>query len=665
MTNLFEALGQPLPFDQLIPHISDAVAAYEAVRDRGRQQLRELTAQDDISCAEALATFDRVTRELLGIVGVVAHLESVCTSDDVRAANEKVQELNASFEAELYSDPVLYRFFRSRKPTAAEERTLRSLLFAFESSGAQLGDAERKRWVEIEEELSDLTTRFGQAVVDSTKAWSWYVEDETQLPGVLQSDLAAARQAANAAGKSSGYLFTLHAPSFRAIVSFHKDREVREKFVRAYGRRASEGSFDNSSRVGAILRLRAEKAALLSYPHFADSITVNRMAKNAAAVRDFFSSLQAPVRESFQRDLAQLTQFAQAHGHPAGEGLAAWDIPYYLQRYEETELGLDPEVIREYFPFESTLGSIFELLESIFGVSFAESKMPVWWEGVQSFSARGYGREFGSLYTDYYARANKRAGAWMDMLAPALTNTQRGVGFMAGNFSEPTPERPALLTHDEVTTLFHEAGHLLHGLVCETPLAMEGMTSVAWDFIEVPSQLLENWAWEPLVLKRITKHYRTGKPMPDELIAKLVKSRSVMNGIHYARHLANSSLDLALHSEFSEERDGDVVAWSQRYLKQFVPYVLEDGATVNSFTHLFDSPEGYGAGYYSYLWSEALEADLYSAFEGERVLDRETGERFVREVLMPGDTKDAAELFVAFMGRAPEQAALLKRVKSP
>lgn len=663
MSNIFEVLPHPLPFETLIERIKESVPAFETLSTRAKVTLSKLQGGDSISCSQALDSFDKVTRELTAVVGVVAHLESVCTSDDVRAANEKLQELNAEFSASLYSDPQLYQFFAGLVPSPADERTYKNLMFAFESSGAKLNAQARERFIAIEQSLSDVTTQYSQAVVDSTKAWSWYAANESELPGVLESDRESAKEAAKAAGKAGGFQFSLQAPSYRAIVSFHQDRSVRENFSRAFSRRASDAPHDNTERVALALKLRAEKTQLIGYKNFVDLMTADRMAKNSGNVRGFFDSLRDSVVSAAERDLATLTAFAHRNGHPAGIALEAWDVPFYMQRYEEQELGLDPQEIREYFPFETTLHAIFDLLETVFGVSFAAANLPVWWQGVQSFSARGFNRELGNLYTDYYARENKRAGAWMDMLAPGIINTQRGIGFMAGNFSKPTAERPALLTHDEITTLFHEAGHLLHGLVCETPRAMEGMLSVAWDFVEVPSQLLENWAWEPVVLKRITKHYKTGKPMPDQLIAKLVKSRSVMNGLFYARHLGNSALDLELHTNYSETRDGNPVSWARNFLKTFVPYTLDDSATVNSFTHLFSDPEGYAGGYYSYLWSEALEADIYTAFAGDNVLSRETGERFVREVLMLGDTKDAGDLFVSFMGRAPNPAALLKRVR--
>jgi len=679
MSNIFENLPQPLPFDRLIEDVAQAVSAFAALSVRANTELEKLVNEaaanflansKGISCAEALNRFDKITRELTAIVGVVSHLESVCTSDAVRQANEKLQELSAEFSSALYANPVLYQFFAALKPEPEDARSHANLIFAFESSGAKLAPAERARFIEIEQKLSDTTTRFSQAVVDSTKEFSWHVSDASALPGVLASDVESARDAAISAGVE-GYKFSLQAPSYRAIMSFHSQAPVREKFARAFGRRASDGAHDNSARVSEILKLRAEKAALLGYPSFADLMVADRMAKKADNITAFFDSMRKPVLESAARDLTALTNFARASDKLAApQVLSAWDVPFYMQRFEESELGLDPQVVREYFPFEPTLSRIFGLLESVFGVSFKPVDLPVWWQGVQSFSANGceasavngQARQFGSLYTDYYARDNKRAGAWMDMLAPGITGVQRGIGFMAGNFSKPTAERPALLTHEEITTLFHEAGHLLHGLVCETKRAVDGMQNVAWDFIEVPSQLLENWAWEPVVLKLIGRHYKTGLAMPDDLIAKIVKSRSLMNGLFYARHLGNSNLDLALHTSYSEERDGSPVEFARGFLKKFVPFILDDSAPLNAFSHLFDAPEGYAGGYYSYLWSEALEADIYSAFAGVNVLNRDVGARFVREVLMPGDTQDAGVLFKKFMGRGPSPDALLRRI---
>ncbi|MBN8551084.1 MAG: hypothetical protein J0M12_17355, partial [Deltaproteobacteria bacterium] len=475
MSNLFESLSFPLPFPELIQNISDAVPAFEIKREAAKRQLELLRKDPDISCTAALKIFDEMQRDLIAIVSIVGHLESVCTTDSIRAANTKLQELSAEFFAWLNSDPELYRFFSGLSPEPSVERTLQNLLFAFESSGAKLAPTQRERFIEIERELSELTNRLGEAVVDSTRAWNWHAESREELPGLLDSDCDAAKEAARAAGKT-GYLFTLHAPSYLAILQFHKNRAVREHFARAYSRIASEAPHDNSQRISRILQLRAEKASLLGYENFVDLVTTDRMAKNAENIRMFFESMEAEVLSSSLRDLNALTQFAWKNGHPAGEPLKAWDMAFYLQRHEEQELGLDLEVIREYFPFEDTLERIFAFLSELFGVRFSTSKLPVWSEGVNSFNASGFGRSFGSLYTDYYARENKRAGAWMDMLMPSIRGAHPGIGFMAGNFSRPTADRPALLTHAEITTLFHEAGHLLHGLVCETERALDGMT---------------------------------------------------------------------------------------------------------------------------------------------------------------------------------------------
>jgi oligopeptidase A len=665
MPNVFDNLKLPFEFPSLIERIDEAVPAFEEKVAAAKLRLLELAsasgAGSESDCERALDTFDEITRGIALTVSIVSHLESVVTSDQVRAANEKIQELNAEWVASLYADPELYRYFSKLKPSVSDERTHKSLLFAFESSGAKLDAEKRQRFIKIEQELSELTTKFSQAVVDSTKAWSWTAADRSELPGLLESDLEAASDAAKAGGKE-GYLFTLQAPSYRAIASFHRDAKVREKFVRAYARRASAPPYDNAPIIERVLALRAERAQLLGYSNFVDSVVVDRMAKHSARIREFFDSLAESVARCAKRDVETLTAFAHCGGHPKELKLEAWDVPFWMQRYEEQELGLNPEEIREYFPFERTLEAIFSLLESVFGVAFKPQELSVWWSGVQSFAAQSKGKMLGTLYTDYYARDNKRAGAWMDMLLSARLDGTDGVGLMAGNFSKPAAGKPALLTHDEITTLFHEAGHLLHGLVCRTRRAQEGMLNVAWDFVEVPSQLLENWAWEPVVLRRITSHYKTGAPMPEHLIEKLVRSRHVLNGIFYARHLANSACDLELHTSYSPKVHGDAVTWSREFIRRFVPFTLDDSAMLNSFTHLFSEPEGYAGGYYSYLWSEALEADIFSAFEGESVLDRRVGERFVEQVLMPGDSVDALELFRNFMGRDPNPAALLRRI---
>lgn len=665
MSSVFDNLKLPFEFPSLIERIAEAVPAFESQVAAAKSRLRELAsgpgARSTSECERALDTFDEILRGIALIVSVVSHLESVVTSDQVRTANEKIQELNAEWVASLYADPELYRYFSKLTPSASDERTHKNLLFAFESSGAKLDAEKRERFIKIEQELSELTTKFSQAVVDSTKEWSWTAIDRSELPGLLESDLEAASDAAKIAGKP-GYLFTLQAPSYRAIASFHRDAKVREKFVRAYARRASAPPYDNAPIIERVLALRSERAQLLGYKNFVDSVVFDRMAKHSSSIREFFDSLAEPVARCAKRDIETLTTFAHRGGHPKELKLEAWDMPFWMQRYEEQELGLNPEEIREYFPFEPTLDRIFSLLESVFGVAFTPKELSVWWSGVQSFSAQSKGKMLGTLYTDYYARDNKRAGAWMDMLLSARSDGTDGVGLMAGNFSKPAAGKPALLTHDEITTLFHEAGHLLHGLVCRTRRAQEGMLNVAWDFVEVPSQLLENWAWEPVVLRRITSHYKTGAPMPEHLIEKLVRSRHVLNGIFYARHLANSACDLELHTSYSPKVHGDAVTWSREFIRRFVPFTLDDSAMLNSFTHLFSEPEGYAGGYYSYLWSEALEADIFSAFAGDSVLDRRIGERFVEQVLMPGDSVDALELFRNFMGRDPNPAALLRRI---
>ena len=666
MTNPLVEIQFDVPFDTIrAEHVEPAI---DQLLDEAGVALAAL-AEDDRP-----ATYDRTLGALESLgeklgyaMGVVGHLESVATYPELRSAFNAVQpRVSAFFSGIPLNEGVWKRlkaFAASSEAQAispTRKRLLQKTVDSFRRSGAELDPEGKARLLEINVELAKLTTKFSENVLDATNAFELVIDDEAGLGGLPATAIEAARESAESKGLQ-GWRFTLQAPSYLAVMTYLDDTAVRETLYREYSRRAASGEFDNREKISRILALRKEKAELLGYTDFADLVLEDRMAKSGSNALAFVDELRRRTQAAFESENQELRDFC-------GGELAPWDTAYQAERLRKERYDFDEEDLRPYFPYEGVLAGLFDVAQQLFGVRIERrERVPVWDKGVDSYALLDAdGSHLGSFYADYFPRENKRGGAWMDSL---ITGEPTGEGFSphlglnCGNLTPPTGGKPALLTHREVETIFHEFGHLLHHLLSRVEVKSLAGTNVAWDWVELPSQIMENWCWERAALDLFAKHHVTGQSIPEELLAKMKRAKNFRSANAQMRQLGFASLDLALHIEFDPGKDGDVMEYSRGILQAHSPTPLpQDHAMVAGFTHLFSSPVGYGAGYYSYKWSEMLDADAFTRFAREGIFNSETGKAFRRNILEKGDSAEPEDLFRAFMDRDPDPEALLRRL---
>lgn len=657
-----------IPFDQIQPeHVEPAIQALIAEAEAELQSI--LDVQGPRTYANTLGALDRLGEGLGRAFGVVSHLESTCTTPELRSAYNAVLPAVTAFYTRVQLSESLYKALQeyarteeAQQLSPAKARYLQLSLDRFRREGADLPPDKKRRLEAINAALSELTTRFRQNVTDSTADWELYL-DEPQVAGLPPSALEAARQGAASKGRE-GYRFTLQAPSYLALMTYLDDPAIRESVYWAYQTRATEEGRDNRPLIVEILALRREKARLLGYPNFADYVLEDRMAKNAATALAFERDLAEKARPHFEREMAELEAFRREMEGPGGPPLCPWDVRYYLERRRKALFDYDAEELRSYFALPDVLRGLFELCYRVFGVEVEEiSGVPVWHPEVRVYDVRKDGRFVARFYTDWFPRESKRAGAWANGL---LIGERDGafephLGLNCGNLTPPVGDQPALLTLREVETVFHEFGHFLHIALSDVEVKSLAGTRVPWDFVELPSQIMENWVWERAALDLFARHYQSGEPVPEDLFQKMRRARTHGESNNVLRQLWFGTQDLYLHTDY-DPADGDVVAYLARLQAGFSQAVLmESPVYITSFSHLFDSPVGYAAGYYSYKWSEVLDADAFSRFKQVGIFNPETGRDFVEHVLSKGNSVDPVELFRRFMGRDPDPKALLAR----
>ncbi len=666
MSNPLAKISFRIPFDQIkAEHVEPAID--ELLAD-AQISLDELVASSEPrTFANTLLELENVTEKLEYAMNIVGHLEGVATYPELREAYNKVQPRVSAFYSSIPLNAGLWRQVKTFAATdealglrGTKARFLKKEVDGFRRSGADLDEAGKARLTEINVELARRTTKFSENVLDATNAFEYYIEDETGLAGLPSSAVDAARQSAESKGRE-GWRFTLQAPSYVAVLTYLDDAAVREKLYRAHSTRARGGEFDNSENIAAILELRKEKAQLLGYANFADLVLEERMAKTGEQATAFVRNLKARTAEAFDRENEELRQFA-------GKELRPWDVGYYAEKMRQAQYDFDEEELRPYFPYEGVLQGMFEITGRLYGIR-VEKQLGVaaWDEGVDYYTVYDSDDSaMGSFYADYFPRENKRGGAWMDAFItgePTPDGFTPHLGLNCGNLTPPLGDKPALLTHREVETIFHEFGHLLHHLLSRVEIKRLAGTRVAWDWVELPSQIMENWCWEREALDLFARHYETAEPIPAELFQKMVRAKNFRAANAQMRQLSFGTVDLALHTEYDAAADGDVMAYARRLLDSFAPVPLPgEHAMIAGFTHLFSSPVGYGAGYYSYKWAEVLDADAFTRFASQGIFNAEVGRAFRENVLAKGDSAEPEELFRGFMGRDPDAEALLRRI---
>ncbi|HYP06882.1 MAG TPA: M3 family metallopeptidase [Bryobacteraceae bacterium] len=661
-----------VPFDQIrAEHVEPAV----------QQLLEEARAnQAALSSSTGPRTFDTtllalesLTEKLDWAMGVVRHLESVATYPELRAAYNAVQPEVSLFYTNIVLDAGIWRMLKeyadtdeARALTGVRARFLKKTMDGFRRSGADLDEPGKKRLQEIEVELAQATTKFSENVLDSTNAFELIVTDEKQLSGLPPSAIDAARESANQKGVE-GWRFTLQAPSYTAVLTYMDDRATRETMYRAFTTRATEGIHDNSAVLARILDLRRLKAGLLGYRDFADLVLEERMAKNAERALAFVHELHTKTKDRFEQENAELHAFRREIEGPNAPEMQPWDVGYYSEKQRQALYDFDEEELRPYFELDTVVAGMYELVDRLYGIQVREEKgVPGWDAAVKTYAiVDADGTTLGSFYADWFPRENKRGGAWMDALltgGPRQDSFHPHLGLICGNLTPPVADRPSLLTHREVETVFHEFGHLLHHCLSRVEIRSLAGTNVAWDFVELPSQIMENWCWERESLDLFAKHYQSGETLPQDLFDKMVRAKNFRAANMQMRQLSFATTDLALHTQYSPDRDGDVIGYSRTLMQRFSAAPLPSNyAMIASFTHLFSSPVAYAAGYYSYKWAEVLDADAFTQFRKLGVFSREAGMQFRDRILARGDSEDPAELYRSFMGRDPDINALLRR----
>ncbi|HJV80747.1 M3 family metallopeptidase [Noviherbaspirillum sp.] len=666
-------------FDAVKPeHVTPAISA---LLDENRTVVKQLEApMQQVTWDNFVEPLDNATEKLGRAWGIVSHLNAVVDTPELRAAyNENLPKVT-EFWTELGQNLALFEKYKALKAGSeyatlnpARKKIIENALRDFRLGGAELPDDKKTRFAEIQEKQAALSTKFSENVLDATNQYALFVDKEADLSGLPDDVKQAARAAAEKDGKP-GFKFTLHFPSYFPVLQYADKRELRETIYRANVTKASElganPEWDNTQNIAEILKLRDEEAKLLGFRNFAEVSLVPKMAETPEQVIGFLEDLAKRARPFAENDLAELRTFAKKE--LGLDTLEAWDVTYASEKLREQRYAFSEQEVKQYFPEPKVIEGLFRVIQTLFGVELKPDTATAWHKDVKFFRIEKDGKLVGQFYLDLYARNGKRGGAWMDdARGRRLTRSgvQTPVAYLTCNFTEPAvvdgKVKPALFTHDEVITLFHETGHGLHHMLTEVDeLGVSGISGVEWDAVELPSQFMENFCWEWDVLQHMTAHAETGESLPRVLFDKMIAAKNFQSGLQMLRQIEFALFDMHLHFDhdpYGSKTAKDVLDEVRHRVAVMIP--PDFNRFQNSFGHIFAG--GYAAGYYSYKWAEVLSADAYGAFEeagavGGNVLSIETGRKFQREILGAGGARTALESFKAFRGREPSIDALLR-----
>ena len=671
MTNaLLESSSLPL-FDRITP--ADVGPAIDTLIERAQAALDTVTAPDFPADWNAIAKVLDVATEKLGMQwSAVSHLSSVADSPELRAAYNEALPKITEFWTKLGADERLYAKYKAidvNTLTPEQKKAHANSLRGFVLSGAELQGEARERFAKIQERSAELGQKFSENTLDATDGWSYYATAQ-ELDGMPADVLQAAKGAAEADGKP-GYKLTLKIPSYLPVMQFAHSSALREKVYRAYVTRASElaegelAKFDNAAIIREILALRQEEAQLLGYRHFAEVSLVPKMANSPQQVIDFLRDLARRARPYAEKDVADLRAFAAKELGMTDP--QPWDWTYISEKLKEARYSFSEQEVKQYFTAPKVLAGLFKIIESLFDVKIVKDEAAVWNPDVQFYRLERNGQLVGQFYLDQPARKGKRGGAWMDdvrsrWLRPDTGTLQTPVAHMVCNFADGVDGKPALLTHDDVITLFHESGHALHHMLTQVnERDVSGINGVEWDAVELPSQFMENFCWEWEVLRHMTSHVDTGEPLPRALYDKMIAAKNFQAGMGTLRQIEFALFDMLLHT--GAAKDGDYLSLLQQVRDEVavLPTTAYNRGT-NTFSHIFAG--GYAAGYYSYKWAEVLSADAYAAFEETQAADgtpsQETAQKYLHHILEMGGSRSAMDNFKAFRGREPQLDAPLR-----
>jgi oligopeptidase A len=673
-------MNNPLLTDDLLPkfdhiRIEHMEVAIDQILSENRMKIGQIANQEDPIWETLAQPMQSLENKLENAWSVISHLNGVMNSDDLRKVYKSCLEKLTEYSTELSQNAELCEAYKKLKArddfkdlSEAQRKSVENTLRDFHLGGVDLPKAEKEQYANLSMELSELSNSFSDNVMDATQHWYKHITDAADLAGIPQSALEGARQAAKQKDLD-GYVITLDFPSFYPVLTYGDNRELRREVYEAFVTRASDvgpdgGTWDNTPIMAEILKRRHAMANLLGFDNFAERSLAKKMARSVDEVLDFLNQLAAKSKPIAEREFSELKAFAQeTHG---AEDLQAWDIGYYSEKLREQRYDMSQETLRPYFPADKVVSGLFRVAEKLFDVQIeAKPDVETWHPEATAYCISRGGEPLAWFYLDPYARQGKRGGAWMADCRVRWRNlrgkVQLPVAFQTCNFTSPVDGKPSLLTHDEVTTLFHEFGHGLHHMLTQVDVMdVSGINGVAWDAVELPSQFLENWCWDPESLALIASHHETGEPLPDDLLQKLLAAKNFQSGMAMVRQLEFSLFDFRLHAEFKPVAPSNPLDMHRQVRSEIaVVESPEFNRFPNSFSHIFSG--GYAAGYYSYKWAEVLAADAFSLFEEKGIFDQETGKAFLHHILEKGGSQEPMELFKAFRGREPQVDALLKQ----
>ncbi len=666
----FHIAWSQLTPEHVVPDITEGLIRADAA-------LAQIVARDPqaLKYENTFLALERATEDLSLAWTKVTHLQSVADAPALRDAHNAMLPKVSAFYAKIPLNPDLWLRLRTvaespagRALTGIHRRFVDETVADFRLAGADLPPEKRARIEALQSELAQLTQKYSENVLDATNAWQRVVTDEARLAGLPLHAKAAARSSAEAKGLA-GWRFTLNMPSQEPFMTYLDDADLRREMWTAAVAVGASGAQDNAALITRILALRAEKAALLGKAHFADLVLERRMAKTGARALAFVEDFQKRAAPAFAREARELEEFKTRQTGGAMARLAPWEVGYWAEKLRQASYAFDEEVLRPYFPMDRVIAGMFELAARIFGLRITErTDVEVWHPEVKFYDVLdARGRTLGSFYADWYPREAKRGGAWMNYLltgGPGAGGARAPhLGLICGNLTPPAGDRPALLKHREVETIFHEFGHLLHHLLGEVEIKSLNGVNVAWDFVELPSQIMENWCWERASLDLFARHHESGAPIPEEIFQKMTAAKNFRSASTTMRQVALAKMDLLMHirtAEFAGVVDVEPLARAM-VADCLVPTDPPAPTVAKRFTHIFADPVGYAAGYYSYKWAEVLDADAFTRFRREGIFSATVGAEFVEKILSRGNSADPMELYRSFMGREPDPKALLIR----
>jgi oligopeptidase A len=629
---------------------------------RFRADIKQLTQQSSYSWSNLMLPMDEMDDELSQFWAPVSHLNSVVNSEQLRQVyKEAVTELS-QYSTEVKQDPYLYQAIKQVQPEDdIQKKILEDEMLGFKLSGIALDDDKKRRFAEIQAELSQLATDFEANLLDATNSWKKSITDLTALNGLPEHALNTAKSLAT---KDCAAVLTLDFPCYQAVVTYAEDSALREEMYQAFVTRASETGphdkkFDNSAIIERTLALKHEKALLLGFNNYAELSLATKMAPSCEQVSSFLTELAEKSLKQAQQEYQELESYA-------GKKLQPWDIAFYSEKLLQEKYAISQEELRPYFPQSKVIKGMLKITNKLYDIYFEElHNVNTWHPDVKYYELYDKdGGIIGGLYVDLYARENKRGGAWMDdcicYREKADGEIQRPVAFLTCNFAPPSSGKEAYFSHDEVLTLFHEFGHCLHHLLTKIPyLGASGINGVEWDAVELPSQFFENWCWQQEALTALTAHKDTQEPLSEELFAKLNRAKNFQSAMAMLRQLEFALFDFSIHQDYNPAKPESALTTLRRIRDKYsvVPYP-EFNRFPHGFSHIFAG--GYAAGYYSYKWAEVLSSDAFSRFEEEGIFNKKTGQSFLNEILSKGSSRSALESFIAFRGREPQSDALLR-----